>query len=456
MKFNKLAIVVAISNTLVACGGGDSGNSPNISESSVEILNTEVIDLSMFKQRTLLFRSGLVKDLDNDGRNEFIVTITGYPDQPKIPIFIFGDKNNKINLTADFFNGSVPSVKHSPYIFYEDVTNDGKKDLIFADAGLDSPPWTGAKVQLAIGQDNKFYNADSLLAETSNRNYAIAVGDFLNNRSKQILIQDYSNGSGNGKLLRWANGTIVYETNPIQNYQEFSSSSMFVDDFDRDGYDDLLVGGSWIGKVNTIIYGSNKGITGETTSVLPPGPFKEEGYKSCCWKPIQGAEVKSLSLDVNQDGFPDIISTGIEAFWSGPTTKTVTYKNNYFFVTTNLNGKEFKLNQIIDLKDNFYQTMIPMDLNQDGKMDIIAYYHSTTGNLTGTTFFINQQNGQFKEYDASTIFPELVYEQVIGHLAPTTFDQKHLTMTQVVTRFGQQHMTVRTVKFNQNRFVNLK
>lgn len=467
----RLLTILLVIGFLHGCGGGGSSPTQSTSQSTPTEILSSIDFVFEGSEEKYLTRSMLIQDLDEDGINEVVLTTTSYPNQIPLPVHILGYKNGSIDLTNNFFS-SIPKVKHSPFINYKDVTNDGKKDLVFADAGLDKEPWTGTKISVGIKQGDKFVDASSLIQDTDRRNYSLAIGDFNGSKTNQILLSDRdpANKVLNGALMVW-NGNRFYTTNnPVSTWNQnknFENVFLGASDFNNDGYDDLLITGNWVGKTNTIIYGTSTGLKSNEQNVLPSNPFGEGGYDYVYgsvnpWPPtsaISSHESFSLILDIDNDGKKDIVTESIR-FGFDP-------KNGWFSdlnkisIWKNTDGYKFENNQVIDLEYKWTHTMLPFDINQDGIMDFIGYFwnrncvNSDLCNKTGTLFFINNGKGQFTKYDASDIFPELVTESMVGHIVPISYGSKPLAL-QILTDDKRKKMTARSFTFDSKKLTLLK
>jgi hypothetical protein len=207
-----------------------------------------------------------------------------------------------------------------------------------------------------------------------------------------------------------------------------------VADFNNDGYDDLLLSGNWVGRSNTIVYGAANGLDGNTINELPTGPFGQDGFvalKERAWnKIISSHETNSIAFDFNHDGKEDVFSTAINITHYPPGTMNDAMSPRYaeilanggndhtesaYQTLLNLDGKNFKstIPENSNLGYKFYFNQQQYDINQDGNLDVIAYYHTVPrvtdpgGQLFGTTFFINDGSGAFSLIDGADLFPDL-------------------------------------------------
>lgn len=440
-------VIFLFSVILTACGGGGDNSHPAVTANEINdvtIYNSVTINYGPSNNSSYYFRSGVLADLNSDGKNEFILSISSYP-QTHIPLTVLGDENGSLNLTSKYFPGGSPTVMHSPYIHYVDINGDGKKDIIASEAGLDVEPWTGSRIGVALSNGNTFTDISNLLPANNSRSYSVAIGNFDGTRTTKVLLpaQESTVIPGRSMLLSFNNG-IQTLPNPINTWVENQldkQTAMVTSDFNKDGYDDLLISGDWVGRNNVIVYGSASGLNVSTLNTLPIGPFGQGGFDWFNTKSglptqvIHSSELMSISVDLNNDGKPDIFSMYTHVVWYPPKTITDTTISNYTSLyndgglsfedsafTAIINNDGYKFSLVNQSKTNlgykFYGNMIPFDINLDGNIDIIAHYYANKENTHGTTFFINDGKGGFNVIDGRDIFPQLITNNNVGALIP--------------------------------------
>jgi hypothetical protein len=402
----------------------------------VEVIKTFEIDYSNKSDAIdykYYLRSALAADLNGDRTNEIVISVSPYP-QKLIPVTVLGIDGSLKDLTSKYFPEGAPRVMHSPSIQFIDINDDNKKDLVFADAGLDTAPWTGTKIAVALNQGAYFKDISSSIADTTLRNYAVGVGDFNGDSKVDIFLGAQEDHNANAaSLLTYENSKFTSSPNPVELWNEnrlYSHGFLVNEDFNSDGFDDLLIGGASFGINNGIVYGDKSGLNGLTFNHLPEGPFTEGGWswqvKDGNWPPkvrIDTAETSSIAFDFNGDGRPDIFSVQQQAIYRPPGTFVdppnsngdMYYANSCFYALTNVNGTTFKhqSSNTTDLPYRYYFNIFPYDINSDGYTDVIGNFFtatapdSTEGQLFSTTFFVNDGHGNFTVVDGVKAFPQL-------------------------------------------------
>lgn len=244
-------------------------------------------------------------------------------------------------ITETFIKGPVPKSIFPQHLTVADFNGDGKSDIFSANFGWDRPPWSGEKSVLMLS------NADGTLSDQSQ----------------------------------------VIASTPIANTHSSDAA-----DIDGDGALDIYVGN---------VGGSSK---------TPPyflmgdgkGGFKVDGVSDNTRIPREmfkraGPNVYLISqfVDVNADGKPDLVLGG-DAGWDNA-------KNGKNWVLFNDGKGHFSYQNGVKLPDTFFgedtntTSILAMDVNTDGKVDLILA--ETNRGYTGTAIqvLINDGKGNFTD-----------------------------------------------------------
>ena len=320
----------------------------------------------------------------------------------------------------------------------------------------------------------------NLIAATTLRNYSVTIGDFNADGKKDILLSNQdTNAVGSPSLSNYSNGGFQTLPFPISQ-SDWSANgldrtnSLSTADFNGDGYDDLLLGGMWHGRTNTVVYGGPKGLNVTTLKALAPCPYGQDGwdYRNEGWpikRILNSCETISISFDFNNDGKPDVFSTSQQWIQYPPGTITDTNVTNYasllkdggsyfgysaYTTSTNVDGNNFvaTIPANSNLGYRFYFTILPYDINRDGNLDVIGYYFtvgygSTSAQLWGTMFFLNDGHGNFSVVDGVDVFPQLAaypyrdrqdYRSDVGAIIPISNDSRGFVGLQLLSEPDQK------------------
>ena len=445
-------------------------------------LNSTLIDYSIYgTQANYIFygqtntkvsyypSAGVLTDINNDRKYEYVFSIVDYPFNP-IPLIAIGDEDGQINLTKTFFPNGAPKTGQTSFIYYQDITGDGKKDIIASEAGLDYPPWTGSKIGVAIWTGKYFTNISNHLPETTSRSYAIGVSDLNGDGKIDILIPAQGSQNINDSyILNYENSNFTVAKNSISNYISNGlngHTAIQSADFNGDGFTDLLFTGDWSIRNNRIVYFNKNGADTANINTLPAGPLGEKAFEYGQKNPglpkdiVSGPEVYSIVLDFNNDGKPDVFSLSENTTYYPPGTYTEsnTFNNNNiakeggyvygpltFSALKNIDGVKFSSinNTKFNLGNIYYRNALPFDINADGKMDVIGHFWTLDNpKIYGTTFFINDGLGNFSPVEAIDLFPNLAISryinqnsniQDIGWIVPISIENNNLNGLQIIT-----------------------
>ena len=386
-------------------------------------------------------RSAKGLDLDGDQRLETVLTITTYPEQTPQPILILANKGQASDMTSWFFPESIPKVKHSPQTYSADLDQDGRNDLILAEAGLDIPPWTGSRIVVALmTTDGRFKDVSGLIPRDlwNTRSYILGVGDLDKNNTPDILLPDQNEDSRTA-ILTWTKDGFREKKDWITKELWYfpgklaASNHLEIADFDGDKYGDILCGGGWDTPSTRIAFGSAGGFLQKNIVLLPDSVF---GHTS--WEEWEGAEtyqggacIGALTIDLNNDGKKDLFEVQEQTigfrkgFAVGNSTTDLGRAEasggstgaacsiQIFMNKGNRRFEEIKPASAGEfLSWRYYISLLPIDLNNDGFLDVVGGYwtkqtSSQMGNIFGTTFFLNDGTGYFRIVEGFDILPVL-------------------------------------------------
>jgi uncharacterized protein (TIGR03437 family) len=435
---------IAIDDIRVANSAGQLFTSENAEGPALAPgpLTFQVTDaIALFPDASAFAFHAAVHDLDGDGHPETILTLVA-PRPSNVPLQpIVIESSGRMRLaTSDFFPAGIPTVKSSGVTLFADINGDGLQDILFSDSGSDGPgDYPGSRIGVAFNLGGgKYRDMSSLIPadQQTTRSNAIAVGGVLGDGRTEIILPDVSGGY-NTAVLRW-NGNGFDE---IRNWIPSSlwaggaglhvQNWMVLADMDKDGVQDLLVGGVVLPPNLQIVFGAADGFasaTSDSVLALPDGPFGHAPGSPTPPPVAQGAEVSPVVVaDFNNDGLPDIFATERQYLNYQPGAYTDTNDPNYasihanggtvygnaaFQVLLNQGSRNFaditseSTAQVFGRRE--YQTLIAIDINNDGFLDVVATYSTadlTTGTPYGTTVFLNDGTGAFQVVDGAQLLP---------------------------------------------------
>jgi hypothetical protein len=414
---------------------------------NVGLLETTNIPL-MPGDEDYTIRSSVIGDMDADGVVDAVFTLATYPENIAHPIVVLNGDGPVRNLADRVFPAGVPAIVHSNQIFFTDINNDELDDLLISEAGNDHPPWYNpdALVGIAFNRGGGiFEDVSAMVPEAAKglRNYPLAAGDLYNDGVVRILLPSQeapiTRGPEKSGLLSWNGSEFEYQQNWIDMslwwYPEnlYAASFMAIRDIDADGWQDLYLSGSWTTPNHRILYGSADFPSVDQLVSLPEGPYGHttwEHFQSPEVDYAQGADVNRVVFeDFDRDGDLDLVSImedvqlykpGVFNDLNHPWYSDVSqnggtiYANVWLQVLRNDGNRQFTdvTSQGRDAGYRYYISLLPMDLDLDGDIDLLGQYWSKEYGEAcvpqwGSTFFINQGDLVFHTVEAIDVFPEL-------------------------------------------------
>jgi FG-GAP-like repeat len=213
-------------------------------------------------------------DMNGDGRADLIVA-----DQFGVSVLL-GKGNGSFRSPLEYDSGSDTA------LVVGDFNRDGKLDVATTGSGIDV--FTG--------------NGDGTLQPPAHyggatTSYGIATGDFNKDGILDLAISNSGNSSISVFLGNKTGGFQPPITTPVRPYPHWVG----VADFNRDGFADLAVlyRGRYVDQVNTLTILIGKG----------DGTFQPSQQYS-----IPGSPISGTIVDLNHDGFPDLVLADISGY----------------------------------------------------------------------------------------------------------------------------------------------
>jgi hypothetical protein len=410
---------------------------------SIEVLEVEALDL-LAGEQSYSYLSAALRDLDDDGYKDAVLTVTTYPENDPQPIVIVRGEGAITNAAEDFFPDGVLAVRHGPHIFFRDVDGVNGDDMLVSEAGLDHPPWSGDLIGIALRQaDGTFTDVSGTVPDEAQglRCYALAAGDFFDDGQVHILLPSQTAPDLTG-LLAWSEGTWQFTQDWVDMAlwwsptNLYAASNMIARDLDGDGREDLYASGSWTEPNHRILYGSAAFPSGDDLVTLPDGPFGHTPWNDYDQPGVmmaRGADVNRVVLaDFDGDGETDIVSIAEDVRIYKPGAFEDTKHANYSDVHENggtaYYGTALQVLRKVDdrtyedispaapgndLGMRYYSVLLADDLDLDGDLDLVGhywskYYDGSVEPKWGSTFFFNDGHAGFERVEATELFADVL------------------------------------------------
>ena len=262
------------------------------------------------------------------------------------------------------------------------------------------------------------------------------MGDIDNDGNPEVIFPDQI--GLNTAALTWKNGAFTSNRKWIDKKlwshpgNLITHTSLVLEDFDKDGWKDLIVGGNWSTPNTRIAFGSSQGFVARNLLTLPDGIWGHTTWEE--WQKedtliAMGPEAIQVVADFDNDGLTDIFSSQSTFVSYKPGVFTdelepryqqvhdyggiIAAQNTSIQVYKNLGNREFSEICKTDgtLINNLHiHSLIPFDFNGDEFLDVIGEYvtfeyGSQRSMLHGSFVFLNDGTGVFQVVDGSKLFP---------------------------------------------------
>ncbi len=311
-------------------------------------------------------------DLDGDGRDDFILAGSYYPNEPYPAVARPGyvGFNTGNGFHADVAKFPFPSFLsvHAREYAVVDLNKDGIKDLFVADHGYDANPFPGFRNQLFLSQGGqaKWVDATSAIPNDSGFTHSVTTGDvngdgnldiFVGNDPLFAMPRPYVLfGNGTGGFI--ANGTVVPAMKP-------GLTACHLVDLDGNGLAELVIGMQHSFKLNQVYWNQAGSFSTQAPTFLAePVNFGSD------W-----GVMDIQSIDLNSDGRQDLVLAYQAHVWNGGwQLQFLVNEGNRTF--SDQTAKYLPYPAVVTsgvptppATEAWIESLVPRDLNADGLMD---------------------------------------------------------------------------------------
>ena len=272
--------------------------------------------------------------------------------------------------SISFTTNNMPLATSPRGITAADFNNDGKMDFAFAD-------WGASRVLVYTNNGSGSFGSNASLTTVGTSPTFVATADINNDGKVDIITTDATDG----RLVVFTNNGAGGYSQSFSNALGFGLFAVAVADINNDGRLDLITAGP----KQVIFTNAGNGVFGSNATVTIPAQ-----------------SVAVVAQDLNLDGKVDLV------FADQSTSSLI--------ILTNNGSGVFGSNATLHVSGNFYgdpNLFTAVDINADGKMDLICG-SLNTATLTGLlTIFTNNGAGGFvlkttvnlpSEYTASSLY----------------------------------------------------
>ncbi len=254
-----------------------------------------------------------------------------------------------------------------PAVAVKDLNGDGKQDIFFGNS-----KWKPAKIYLQTNNGFREQVFSALQNDSIAEDVSVAIEDF-NSDSKNDIFVVSSGGefSGESEALLdrfYISGNGDFKKESLPSYFE-NGAVVRAADYDKDGKKDVFIGGGAVssdfGRIpNSYLLKNN----GNNFSIVENSELEKAGMVT-----------DAVWTDFDNDGWEDLIVVGE---WMSP----------QFFKNNQGSLKKVTSEVISEKLQGLWQSIIPFDVNQDGKMDYLL------GNWGNNTKFTASEEFPLKMY----------------------------------------------------------
>ena len=227
-----------------------------------------------------------------------------------------------------------------------DFNADGKVDIVTLSYARDSTGQPALPVATALniflGNGDGSFRKPTPIATFSTTGGYVGAGDFNGDGKLDLAVM-----TGNAVLVYLGKGDGMFSVGPPYGTQLTASQKIFVADLNGDGIKDLVASGPLNTGVSAVLFGNGDGT-----------------FHS----PVLLTEIAITIADVNRDGFPDIIGA---SFGGGPLNVLLNRGDGTFLQGQTVGAIPYLSGAPVAGR-NFYQSIVSGDFNGDGNIDIIV------------------------------------------------------------------------------------
>jgi len=339
------------------------------------------------------FGYGAAADLDNDGIDELIPAPTSYPEKRSNALPVISWTGTAFKDRTSTFLSSAPKSDAFTDVLVDDFNRDGRDDLFLGGFGYDDMPFPGSRDFLLLQTPGgKLKDQSKQVSGKKTTTYFSTSGDINRDGYPDILVLTLNVEKKKLPyfLVSGKSGKYAVDRNRLNpTYTDSGGdgplTSAAIADFDNDGWNDLIVGredGRYVG-----LYYNRKGsFRRNKPDVTLPKLALGKGSSH----PL---DIKALDFDL--DGFMDIVvfSAGWPDFGS--------FSVQFF---RNAKGKRFKdvTKSVLPGKPKTRGNLAGLDrlrmvdFHGDGLVDLVGV--SEQGGESSTLVFLNDGSGRYSEH----------------------------------------------------------